>query len=1155
MNNTRRRFSTIHVLQVFCLLVVGVCHGNPHSKAYIPYRTDPYDQAISKNNIADFRSDSSDDHRNKNKARPNMYEPEKEVEQNKECPLRFSLGVSRRSNDATPGLGDASATSSPLGIHQPPVIYPILPWQGPGRQVLYATQYEHLDMLTSAKGNVNMPSSSNDGENTGFRKFIKEGLTEHLEFPLLFESSAFQTNPLVTDVNGDGILDAILTDYHGGVYAIGLQVSDTKNSHKATNHRYFMKAQVPRMYVRRQWTEAMVNETLGIDPYEAEKAAEEAEKKLEEERKAARAAEVASGKDKDDPKEESERERRNRYRTNDERPYDPYHSYFEYSYGAGADSHEQILRGVTANVLGQDQEHIQGLEERRNRKLYPKQEENNNEKIINASDAEDKTNQHVIYDSDLDEDKNKHMMHDLEEDNANHRRLQEVDADADEAKDDDPGHPDDDAHWGAFADDLQHKDDDFDGKADQMYADDVTSGDTASDTNGDDDEVKPDGEKQKDAEGVHVEGDDDGSFVSGGDDDYPKYDDYKQPYNNYDDFYSGRYNDDHEDYFDNKHYIRLPPHILCTPVLAELPKLYSKNAGETEKLLFVAVSYYFDEDEYEGFFPYKRFKDSDHGDQTETQRGMYTANAIMVFHFGDAPRWGRQEHLDLSADHSAPVNLTMVGSIPLREDNSKLGAFALSSPTVADINGDGSVEILMGTSMGFLYVMDARSLYSRTNFPIQLEFGIESRILVEDVRGDTNLEIFVADVGGNVICLDDTGKKLWHRNLLYSVTDNQQIKGKSEVIGSSQMVLGDVNGDGILDIVILLQIKTSGQGLSNFLFALSADNGKDIQEGGFPINVWTKNNNYHHDNVGEDFVHVKLPPPLLVDMHEDQDHIADYLKRNGTRWSKPKAKSESHRDDNSKVPHGGTAGGLHIVQPIDTFLVIVEGGSGCTQSIEIGEEINSMVQADDVHGSNKLDLVISTATGNVVTLESEAPFHPLNVWNNGELRSRTNGAAHGYSASQGIFVHEISRRFRDIFGVYVPVTFEIFDNRPNIQNEPDKRKYDVEIRTGTTNLLYLKSFGSPGIYTEHLYIPSGPGHYTLSVILKTTHGLTYEDAFHIGYNVNYMDGFSILLWLPLTIATICIFLMVAKKGQSWEDEDYEGSSGKGILDSYAGLPE
>jgi len=472
---------------------------------------------------------------------------------------------------------------------------------------------------------------------------------------------------------------------------------------------------------------------------------------------------------------------------------------------------------------------------------------------------------------------------------------------------------------------------------------------------------------------------------------------------------------------------------------------------------------------------------------------------------------------------------------------------------VADIDGDNSSEVLMGTSMGFLYVMDARNLFVKDNWPVQLQYGIESRVLVEDVLGDTNLEIFVVDIGGNVLCLDHTGKKIWHRNLLHSLNDNQEVNEASEVLGSSPMVLGDVNGDGVIDIVILLKIKILEKGTSYFLFALSANTGKSLDDEAFPISIWMKNADDVKDSGEKDFVHVKLPPPLLVDLHEDQDHVAEYLKRNGSSWSKLHLKS-SHVSD-TKILHGGTAGGLHIVQPIDTMLIIVEGGSGCTQTIEIGEKINSMVQVDDIYGNDKLDLVVSTISGNVVTLESHAPFHPLNVWNYGELRSRTNSASHGYSASQGIFVHKVSRQFRDVFGVYVPITFEIFDNRPNIQNEPDKRSYKVEVKTSTSKLVLLKLFESPGVYTERLYIPFGPGYYELSVILKTTHGLTYEDAFHIGYNVNYMSGFSILLWLPLTIAAMFVILLGNKKSRSWEDGEYESSDKKGILGSYCDLPE
>ncbi|KAG7355106.1 FG-GAP repeat-containing protein [Nitzschia inconspicua] len=1235
------------------MLFVTVVNGNPSSKPYIPFRTDPYDQPQCHHTL-DLKSNGSA----KNTKKMRIYEPDKDNQHfNDKCPLQFSLGVSRRTHDVAPGLGGLGnkkgSTSSPMGIEQPPVIYPILPWQGPGRQVLFTTQYEHLDMLTPSKGDIQVTDDSETGNeksnNAAFSKsFIAEGMVEHVEFPLLFESSAFQTSPVLGDVNRDGILDAVLTDYHGGIYAIGLQVP------RDSKRRYFHKAQVPRLFVRRQWMEAMVNETLGIDPYEAEKKAEAEE----EARKAAEAAEKGESAPKDESKP---------IRARGERPHDPYHSYFEYTYGDGSSDHEPILRGVTADLLGQDQDHVEGLEERRKRRVsyerkvvYDSQEEEHNqEKVVYDSFEEEEKHQKVVYDSVEEEQKELKVVFDSVEEEKNHEKVvydsveeeqekqkvvfdsveedknqekvvydsveeeQEVvfdsiedehnkekvvyDSVEEEQKNEKVAYDSieeekrhekevfdsveedrkqekivyDSAEGLAIAEDLieemaesnhrrlqeaqdkdeleteqqipdQLMDDGFFGGDDiyRGFNEEAEMLESIPGENGEKDETlqmdAADSEIPRAKKVSPVEFDDVYRQFNGehlADDTYPRYDDHFR-YDMYDDYYGGRYSSHHENYYDDKHYVRLPPHILCTPVLVEMPKLYS-NIGELETLLFVAVSYYFDEDEYEGFFSYKRFENTDHGDETETQRGMYVANAIMIYQYGSSPRWGRQEHLDLSGDHSAPINTTLVGGIPLREDNSKLGAFAMSSPTVADIDGDGNLEVLLGTSMGFLYVMDGRNLFAKANWPVQLKYGIESRILVEDVRGDTNLEIFVSDVGGNVLCLDHNGNKIWHRDLLESIADG------SEVLGSSPMTLGDVDGDGILDVVILLKVRSSGQSVSRYLFALRADTGVDLSSSEFPINIWTKKRPQTDGTVGEDFVHESLPPALLIDLHADQSHLSDYLKRNGTKWDK---RNNAALSAGEKPPHGGRSGGLHIVQPVDTHLVIVEGGSGCVQSIEIGEDILSMVQADDVHGTNKLDLVVSTITGNVVTLESQAPYHPLNVWNGGELRSRTGGSAHGYSASQGIFVHEVSRQYRDIFGVYIPVTFEIFDNRPNIQNEPDKRKYKVEVREGTSRLLFVKEYSASGVYTERLFIASGPGYYELSVILTTTHGLVYEDAFHIGYNVNYMDGFGLLLWLPLTIATIAAFLMGSRKTH-WEDDDFQGDNRNGKQGILGNLPD
>ena len=107
--------------------------------------------------------------------------------------------------------------------------------------------------------------------------------------------------------------------------------------------------------------------------------------------------------------------------------------------------------------------------------------------------------------------------------------------------------------------------------------------------------------------------------------------------------------------------------------------------------------------------------------------------------------------------------------------------------------------------------------------------------------------------------------------------------------------------------------------------------------------------------------------------------------------------------------------------------------------------------------------------------------------------------------------------------------------------EPEKRKYLVEIRDGPSwkRVLWRSEYTQPGVYTDRVYVRYGPGYYTLSVTLHTSHGIIYEDSFSIGYNVRFLDGFGILLWLPLLVASVGILLCGAKKA-NWDDEEFDG---------------
>lgn len=770
-------------------LYVLIIAGNPSSKPYIPFRTDPFDQPVV-DHAVQFDDQSVEHYRSRVTLHDSMP--------NTHCPLQLTLGISKRMHG---GDGDS------LAIHSAPVIYPVFPSRGPGRQVIYNTRYEHLDLLTPA------PTSG---------KNIKEALIQGYDFPLLMESSAFLTSPILHDVNGDGKMDAILTDYDGGIYFVGLSTSHDGS-------RFFKSAQVPRIYLRREWLERRVNESLGIQPVKPENISD-----------------------------------------HEHAVDDPYHSYFEF-YPSPSETNKDILRGVTANLLRQDAAQMQALQQRKSRRvnsqsvvnhdgqLVNDQESNLIEPLFNESNevkqdvkdddaiddlawAQAMEHKRELYGEEeyqgVDQDNVAHQVTDeqrqAEEHVAaenskevveDHRRLQEISEEAHEYREresDPAGVGDhqsisnvdvqaeedrmqqqqvvenenvvdaDEEESKTLHDAVQEKVESVDQHLESreepqvreqggLYDDPVPDIDSPRDR-GYDDYGMDDPNPHRHNENVDTSHDD----IDPAYDDYAKYGRGRHAYD-YDDAYRF-HNTAHQEYYDSKHYIRIAPHILSTPTLAELPKLYT-NKDEKDEILFVPVSYYLDEDEFAGYFSYKRFAESDHGDETEVNRGRYVASAILAYVMGDNPHWSGQEHLDLSTDYTAPENATLVGTLPVLEDRTRMGAFALGSPTVADIDGDGKLEILLGTSMGIVYCFDARSFYKKDKWPIQMRHPVESRILVEDVSGDAHLEIIVADIGGNIICFDNEGKRIWHRNLATSL-------GVSEldVFGTSSMVLGDLNG-------------------------------------------------------------------------------------------------------------------------------------------------------------------------------------------------------------------------------------------------------------------------------------------------------------------------------------------------------------------------
>ncbi|XP_047340883.1 protein DEFECTIVE IN EXINE FORMATION 1 isoform X1 [Impatiens glandulifera] len=228
------------------------------------------------------------------------------------------------------------------------------------------------------------------------------------------------------------------------------------------------------------------------------------------------------------------------------------------------------------------------------------------------------------------------------------------------------------------------------------------------------------------------------------------------------------YNYDYDDYVDETmwgdeewteteherpdNYVNIDSHILSTPVIADID-----NDGVSE--MIIAVSYFFDREYYDNPEHSKELGGID--------IGKYVAGGIVVFNLDTKQvKWTHQ--LDQSTD------------------TGKFRAYIYSSPTVVDLDGDGNMDILIGTSYGMFYVLDHRGKV-RENFPLGMA-EIQGAVVAADINDDGKIELVTADTNGNVVAWTAQGKEIWEQHIKSLVPQGPSI--------------GDVDGDGHTDVVV-----------------------------------------------------------------------------------------------------------------------------------------------------------------------------------------------------------------------------------------------------------------------------------------------------------------------------------------------------------------
>ena len=113
----------------------------------------------------------------------------------------------------------------------------------------------------------------------------------------------------------------------------------------------------------------------------------------------------------------------------------------------------------------------------------------------------------------------------------------------------------------------------------------------------------------------------------------------------------------------------------------------------------------------------------------------------------------------------------------------------ISSPTLADLDLDGSLDVVVGVRNGQLAALDAAGNY-KPGWPVDAGYSCESSPTLVDLDDDPELEIIVGFNDSKVVAYNHDGTPLpgWPVGTSYTVISSPSV--------------GDVDGDGRLEIVI-----------------------------------------------------------------------------------------------------------------------------------------------------------------------------------------------------------------------------------------------------------------------------------------------------------------------------------------------------------------
>lgn len=498
---------------------------------------------------------------------------------------------------------------------------------------------------------------------------------------------------------------------------------------------------------------------------------------------------------------------------------------------------------------------------------------------------------------------------------------------------------------------------------------------------------------------------------------------------------------------DAKH-LWVDAHVLSTPVIADLD-------GDGRPELIAGVSYYFDPAKFNDAVMLKTLG-------ANVNIAHYLMCGVTVFDLLSGQlKWSVE--LDRSTEYT-PYHATMSGS-----------------PAVADLDGDGRLEIVVGTGVGWLYILNGRdgSLWSpkKGAWP-QLVDAVFSSPSIVDLNGDGALDVLVCDSNGNIVAFNAAdGDVLWDAHM-----SGYPVRPAS---------FADINADGVLDVVVGT---ITGQ-----LWAWAGNTGQLLPN--FPVKLAGR----------------VLGQPLLLPWPAESK-----------RSRRATATTPTERQPNT--------GHVIVVHASDGVLYLVDGTSGCADRVDMGSSSTAMILADDVTGRGQMELVLLSDNRKVALLETNIRYDPRRAWRWEDPSGGGQGASIAPQNQLIVVVHRPreaagSSAIREIVGTEFRVVFEIIDGRLTAPDSRFRDEYRVRITWGTRQLLAEQMFTRPGLYAIDVTSPQefrSSAKITVDVHSVKT-GVLSRDSFWISINIGFYRTLKWALLLPFLALSIVVFFVASRQ--------------------------